>query len=261
MPITRYKHDRAGIPTVQGRPASVPEGLRVYAVGDIHGQLDLLTTVADMIEASETLLAPARTVVIFLGDYIDRGPESRGVIDFLLRYRPRNIETVFLRGNHEDMLLNALHTPDMFHVWAMNGGLATALSYGVAFDPYHNPKSDPRGIIRQLDAALPSAHRHFLENLPIGLEIGDYLFVHAGVRPGVPLDRQEDLDCLFIRDEFLDYRGSFGKVIVHGHTPAAEPEVLPNRIGIDTGAVFTGRLTALCLEGSEQRFFTTGGKA
>ena len=135
-------------------------------------------------------------------------------------------------------------------------GLATAQSYGVSFDP----ETDPRNIIRQLDAALPHMHRHFLENLPIGLEIGDYLFVHAGVRPGVPLECQSEIDCLFIRDEFLHYQGSFGKVIIHGHTPAAEPEVLPNRIGIDTGAVFTGRLTALCLEGEKRQFFTTSGK-
>lgn len=261
MPITRQKQDYSGAPSLDGRPASIPEGLRVYAVGDVHGRLDLLRTVADMIEANEAMHPPARTVTVFLGDYIDRGPESCGVIDFLIDWRPRKIETVFLRGNHEDMLLNALRVPDMFHMWAMNGGLATAQSYGVSFDLHPDPATDSRAVIRELDAALPPAHRHFLENLPIGLEIGDYLFVHAGVRPGVPLDRQSDLDCLFIRDEFLSHRGSFGKVVVHGHTPASKPEVLPNRIGIDTGAVFTGHLTALCLEGERQQFFTTRGGA
>src|SRR5688572_22816440 len=181
MAIITDKQDRIGLPTVHGKPASVPDGLRVYAIGDIHGRLDLLRTVADMIEANETLARPARSVAIFLGDYIDRGPESRGVVEFLLGWRPRNVETVFLRGNHEDMMLNALQMPDMFHMWAMNGGLATAQSYGVALDPYLSATADMHDVVRRLDDALPPAHRHFLENLPIGLEIGDYLFVHAGV--------------------------------------------------------------------------------
>jgi serine/threonine protein phosphatase 1 len=260
MRITR-KQERDEMPASQGKPASIPAGLRVYAVGDVHGRLDLLTTVAEMIETHEAVSPPARSVVIFLGDYIDRGPDSRGVIDFLLGWRPRGVETVFLRGNHEAMLLNALRSPDMFHMWAMNGGLATAQSYGVAFDPHISPRADASGIVRQLGAALPPIHLHFLENLPIGLEVGDYLFVHAGVRPGVPLDSQTEVDCLYIRDEFLTHRGSFGKVVVHGHTPVPSPEVLPNRIGIDTGAVFTGRLTVLCLEGETQQIFTTGGKS
>jgi serine/threonine protein phosphatase 1 len=246
------------MPVSEGKSARIPEGLRIYAIGDIHGRLDLLKILVDMIEAHEVIGIPSRTVLVFLGDYIDRGPESRGVIEFLVNWRPQKLEAVFLRGNHEDMLVHSFSKPEVFELWALNGGAATAHSYGVSFDPHNRSEASASAIIAQLSAAMPQSHRAFLENLPIGVEIGDYLFVHAGVRPGVPLNQQSESDCLFIRDEFLKFRGDFGKIVVHGHTPAVEPEVLPNRIGIDTGAVFTGRLTALCLEGDRRAFLTTG---
>lgn len=234
--------------------SSIPDGLRLYAIGDIHGRLDLLRSLMQMIEAHEAMLPPANTLLVFLGDYIDRGPDSRGVVDFLINRIPEKFETCFLRGNHEDMLTGVFESTNIFDVWTLNGGLATARSYGIEFDPHGASANDIKFIVKHLDVALPQAHRNFFNELHVSLEIGDYFFVHAGVRPGVPLDRQDESDCMFIRGDFLNYRGDFGKIIVHGHTPVEEPQILPNRIALDTGAFFSGRLTALCLEGSERSF-------
>lgn len=255
--LARRSNERSLMPDLETN-ASVPDGLRVYAIGDVHGRLDLLEQLLETITSHEAAWPSPCPVLIFMGDYIDRGPDSRGVIDLLVNGLPGRFEHVFLRGNHEDMLLRIFEQADQFGLWAMNGGLATALSYGVEFDPRDYSETDEKYIISRLDLALPQSHRDFLEKLRISVTLGDYFFVHAGVRPGVPLDQQAESDCLFIRDEFLKYRGDFGKVIVHGHTPVNAPELLPNRINVDTGAVFTDQLTALCLEGAKQAFLSTG---
>jgi serine/threonine protein phosphatase 1 len=242
------------------RYPSIPDGIRVYAVGDIHGRLDLLTQLLGQIGEMEAALPADRAILVFLGDYIDRGPDSRGVIELLRTGLPDHFEPVFLRGNHEEMMLQTLQSPEYFDFWALNGGIATARSYGVQIaedTPVHF--LDSVTICRELAEAVPQSHKDFMQALPIKAEAGDYLFVHAGIRPNVPIEAQTDRDCLLIRDEFLTFQGEFGKVIVHGHTPVPEPESLHNRIGIDTGAFHTGRLTALCLEGHSRRFLATGG--
>jgi serine/threonine protein phosphatase 1 len=234
--------------------SSIPDGMRLYAIGDIHGRLDLLRSLMQMIEAHEATLPQADTLLVFLGDYIDRGPDSRGVVDFLINRIPGKFETCFLRGNHEDMMMGVFESVNIFDVWALNGGMATARSYGIEFDPHGASANDIKFMIKHLDVAVPGAHRKFFDGLRLRLEIGDYFFVHAGVRPGVPLGLQHESDCMFIRSDFLNHRGDFGKIIVHGHTPVEEPQVLPNRIALDTGAFFSGRLTALCLEGTTRKF-------
>jgi len=241
--------------TMSANHASVPPGERVYAVGDIHGRLDLLDELLSMIAAYETAFPCPGTRVIFLGDYIDRGPDSRGVIERLVRGLPGGLATHCLRGNHEAIMLRCLEGPEMFGNWAANGGLTTLKSYGVdALFP-----ADAATLIDRLREALPETHLAFLRGLATTIEVGDYFFVHAGVRPGVPLASQAEADCLFIREKFLQHRGSFGRIVVHGHTPVLEPEVLPNRIGIDTGSFFSGRLTALRLEGTDRAFLTAEG--
>jgi serine/threonine protein phosphatase 1 len=241
------------------RSPSIPDGIRLYAVGDIHGRLDLLTQLLAMIGEMESISPADRAILVFLGDYIDRGPNSRGVIELLRIGLPERFEPVFLRGNHEEMMLQTLQSPEYFDFWALNGGIATARSYGldIAQDtPIRD--LDSVAICRELADAVPQSHKDFVQALPIKAEAGDYLFVHAGVRPGVPIEAQTDRDCLLIRNEFLTHQGDFGKVIVHGHTPVPEPESLHNRIGIDTGAFHTGRLTAVCLEERSRRFISTG---
>jgi serine/threonine protein phosphatase 1 len=242
--------------TIPANSASVPPGERVYAVGDIHGRLDLLDRLLDMIAAYETARPSANSSIIFLGDYIDRGPDSRRVIGRLLAGMPAGMKGHFLRGNHEAIMLSCLAGPAMFANWAANGGLATLRSYGL--DLSH--AADAPDLMRQLRQALPEAHLDFLLGLKMTMEVGDYFFVHAGVRPGVALADQALEDLLFIRDKFLKHKGSFGKIVVHGHTPVAEPEVLANRIGIDTGSFFSGRLTALRLEGNTRAFVTAEGE-
>ncbi len=239
--------------------AKIPPGVRLYVIGDIHGRLDLLKQLIAIIVANENVAPSLRPVLIFLGDYIDRGPDSRGVIDYLIHDLPPGFQRLYLRGNHEDMMLRTLEAPPgPFQLWAANGGLAALESYRVEIGHSESlPSSAMQMAIAKLEKSLPVSHRKFLTGLRIWAKVGDFFFVHAGVRPGIPLRQQAEHDCLYIRDEFLRHEGNFEKVIVHGHTPVREPEIWPNRIGIDTGAVFTGRLTALCLEGERKTFFTT----
>lgn len=232
------------------RNARTPPGCRVYAVGDIHGRADLLARLLAAIAADSRRRRPARSILIFLGDYIDRGGDSRGVLNILLDGLPPSFEPVFLRGNHEAMLLDCLHGFSDAELWLRNGGLNTLESYGV----------DWRSVWRSGDAFLKGMpHRHliFLERLCACAILGDYFFSHAGVRPGTRLDQQSEHDLLWIRSEFLDHAGDFGKVVVHGHTPAPKAVDRSNRIGVDTRAWLTGRLTAVALEGDRRRFLWT----
>ncbi|MEJ2124040.1 MAG: metallophosphoesterase [Alphaproteobacteria bacterium] len=247
--------------------ANIPPGMRVYAVGDIHGRLDLLDELLRMIERDNAAHPPAQAQLVFLGDYVDRGSDSKKVIDRLLHGLPDGFETVFLQGNHEATMLfvalNGLQDMGIFEMWTTYGGCETLASYGVdeklLFGAMRNSlsTSDRQHIVEQFKAALSDRHLSFLSELKISHAVGDYFFVHAGVRPGMALHEQTPDDCLWIRDTFLRYTGDFGKIVVHGHTPRPEPDVKPNRIGIDTGAYRSGRLTALCLEGESRRFLAT----
>lgn len=236
---------------------SVPRGTRIYAVGDIHGRLDLLDALLDRIQYDAEDAPSLLKSLVFLGDYIDRGPESARVIERLIHGLPPMFSAVCLRGNHEDVMLRFLEDVRAAPGWLTYGGRATLVSYGVDAPPPDASQTRLMMAQRDLNQALPDHHRAFLSGLRCHVSFGDYYFVHAGVRPGVPLDRQRDTDRLWIRQEFLNSRADLGKVIVHGHTVAAEPESYPNRIGIDTGAYATNRLTALVLEGTERRFLCT----
>ena len=226
---------------------------RIYAVGDIHGRHDLLKDILHQIATDNAARPAADSHLIFLGDYIDRGPDSHGVVDTLLYGLPKGFQTHFLMGNHERLLLDALDEEERMPLWLANGGVAMLSSYARA----SKARESIIGVNGAGDHMLPIDHRAFFEGLELRLTCGDYLFVHAGVRPGVELDRQSPHDLLWIREPFLSYDGSFGKIVVHGHTPVEAPELKPNRIGIDTGAVFTGRLTAIRLEGQDQHLMAT----
>ena len=231
---------------------SVPEGVRVYAIGDIHGRADLLFKMLNRIDEHVTLNPISNPIEIFLGDYIDRGPASREVFDLLVA-RDRSFRSVFLKGNHERYLTEFLTNPSVLQEWQLWGGLETLMSYGVR--PTLNADAETQTqIAAALDQVLPESHRHFLGKLQSSFTCGDFFFVHAGVRPDVPLTKQRQEDLLFIRYDFLLYEEDFSKIIVHGHTPVMEPEVRPNRINIDTGAYATGRLTCLVLEGDKADF-------
>jgi serine/threonine protein phosphatase 1 len=221
-------------------PGWLPEGLRIYAVGDPHGCVERLVALHDRIAEHAASSPPARIMIVHLGDYVDRGPDSAGVVE-LLRAPPviRGAATVNLIGNHEQMMLAALDPraeQEVMGFWLDNGGAATLESYG----------ADPRNV--RSWAAVPQRDLDFLGRLRPSLEIGGYFFAHAGVRPEVPLDRQDPMDLAWIREPFLSWRQPLPAVVVHGHTPAQEPEVLLHRIGIDTGAVFGGPLTCAVLE-------------
>lgn len=233
--------------------ARVPPGLRVYAIGDVHGCRDRLRALHDAILADAERADPAQKVAVYLGDYIDRGIDSRAVIDDLLADPLPGFDRVHLKGNHEDFLLRFLERGEDAAPWLLNGGDATLRSYGV--DPYAGSRDPgPRSLRAALSAAMPEPHLRFFCELRLSHVAGDYLFVHAGLRPGVPLERQDPEDLLWIRTPFLDSRADHGKVVVHGHTPASVPEVRQNRIGIDTGAVYGGPLTALVLQDDDRDF-------
>src|SRR5262245_12306075 len=235
----------------------VPDGMRVYCVGDIHGRDDLLRQMAECVEADIEPSSYDQAVTVFLGDYVDRGLGSMRVVEQLARGDwPTSI--IALAGNHEDLLMAFLKDGGVLEAWRGLGGLETLHSYGVNLDP-GTAKRDIGAVQAAFAARFPENHRNFIEGLKISTVIGDYFFCHAGVRPGVPLDRQNRNDLLTIRDAFLASKLEHGKLVVHGHTPSLVPEIRSNRIGIDTAGYATGRLTCLVLEQNERRFLHVGG--
>ncbi|MEZ5872258.1 MAG: metallophosphoesterase family protein [Nitratireductor sp.] len=229
--------------------ARLPEGERVYAIGDIHGCTDLLDEMLRLIDADIRSAPPAKCTIIFLGDFVDRGPDSRGVVDRLVELAsdPRHI---MLRGNHDQRLLDFVDNADIdgegFLYW---GGMATVASYGVDVTGQRTPQA----LSRDLAKLFPASHSRLLMNLRQSHSIGDYFFAHAGVKPGVPLDQQEAHDLMWIRNEFLIFQGSHGKVVIHGHTPMDWVDVQPNRINVDTRAFDSGVLSCVVLEDNEWR--------
>jgi serine/threonine protein phosphatase 1 len=245
-----------------GKPAQVPPGRRVYAVGDVHGRADLLAKlVAELHRDVAEGGFEGRPILVFLGDYIDRGFQSREVINILMSPALSQFETYFLKGNHEAAMLQFLTDPTIGPRWGEFGGVETLVSYGVKPPRVRTSMEEWTRVSEELNALLPAEHRQFLINLDLSVRIGDYVFVHAGLRPGVPLEQQTEHDILWIRDEFLDDRRLFGPVVVHGHTPAAAPYRDGRRIGIDTGAYLSGKLTAARFEHDRVDFLTTGSRS
>ncbi len=240
-----------------GPPPAVPAGARVYAVGDIHGRADLLAELHGLILADAAASDAERRVVVYLGDYVDRGLESRQVVDLLLDEPLPGFESVHLKGNHEEFLLVFLEDTGVGAGWLNNGGNATLYSYGVGLGEGVSMAERLEAAQADLADKVPQRHLRFLESLSLTHEEGDYLFVHAGIRPGIPLERQREEDMLWIRDDFLGSGRDHGRIVVHGHSITSEPEVLPNRIGIDTGAFASGTLSCLVLEGAEREFLMT----
>ena len=230
---------------------SIPDGQRVYAVGDIHGRLDLFEALVAAIEADDAARAPAETLIVLLGDLVDRGDDSRGVIEFardLQRRRPVRI----LAGNHEEMFLRSLSDIETFRHFIRHGGRETLLSYGINHGQFQAASMEEA---QQLASeAVPADHLAFLESFEDMIQLGDYLFVHAGIDPRLPIEEQKAHDLRWIREPFLSHPEPHGPVVVHGHTICDAPEDCGNRIGIDTGAFMTGRLTALVLEGTSRRY-------
>lgn len=241
-----------------GLAPTVPADTRIYAIGDIHGRADLLGELVNKIAEDGRGSAVPIKRIIFLGDYVDRGLQSREVIDLVLDGLPAGFDAIALKGNHEEFMLRFLEDVRFGPGWLMNGGGATLVSYDARLSELGDELERLDDLRRQLCANLPDRHLQFLRALRRWHVEGDYLFVHAGIRPGVPLEAQQDEDILWIREEFLDHRSGHGKIVVHGHTIASAPVVRRNRIGIDTGAYATGVLTCLVLEGAGRRFLQTG---
>lgn len=235
-------------------------GHRAYAVGDIHGRLDLLDELLGKIDADNSARPAARVTIIFLGDLIDRGPQSAQVVERLRRYRPAFAKPVFLMGNHEEVLLRILAgetaiLPD----WLRFGGVECARSYGI--DPVGLQCSSRSAALRMLRQAIPRDHVKFLSSFVDTASFGRYLFVHAGIRPGVSLSQQLPQDLRWIRLPFLEDDRDHGRIVVHGHTISEAVEVRNNRIGLDTGAYRTGILSALGVEGDERWILQTQVRA
>jgi len=233
---------------------NAPDDTVVYAIGDVHGRLDLLESLEQKIQNDARGRTEPRKVIVYLGDFVDRGYQSREVLDHLLGPGPAGFERVFLQGNHEEFLLRFLNDSSIARSWFSNGGLETMMSYGVQVSM---SASDTSRVQADFKSALPDAHRAFLEALPSMHQEGDYVFVHAGIRPGVALDAQDPEDLRWIRSDFLEDTRDHGAVIVHGHTVVENPVNRPNRICVDTGAYATSELTCVVLHGYEREFLST----
>lgn len=235
---------------------AVPPDVRVYAIGDIHGRLDLLDDLLARIDEDERAREPAKRTTIFLGDLVDRGPDSAGVIDRAIALRAAGGDVRCIMGNHEEIFLRTMDGDDRAtRLFCRIGGRETLISYGL--DPFDYERLDFADITACATRLVPAHHRAFLEQFEDMIVIGDYAFVHAGVKPGVAFDEQRTAELRWIRDPFLDHRGTLEKMVVHGHTVSSEVEFRPHRIGIDTGAYLSEKLTALMLHGEERIILST----
>jgi serine/threonine protein phosphatase 1 len=247
---------QAPAPEAAGVKPSLPAGRRLYCIGDIHGRLDLLEELHGMILADAGGFEGSKGVV-YLGDYIDRGAQSKQVLDLLIEQPLQGFEVITLLGNHEQAMLDFLEHPVAAGAWLGFGGQVTLLSYGAGLGRVQLTQQVE--LLRdELEARLPPSHLEFLRACRTLHTEGSYCFVHAGIRPNVPLENQSAEDVLWIRDEFIRSQADHGHVVVHGHSITEEVEWRPNRIGIDTGAYYSGMLTALVLEGDQQRLLQTG---
>ena len=237
----------AGSSQILRAPATLPPGVRIYAIGDIHGRADLLRIMLERVDADRRQRPVVRPILLFIGDYLDRGPSSREVLDILLEYRGIS-ETIFLKGNHETFISRFLEDPAVLCEWRLCGGLETLLSYGLK--PTLSPDERERAKLSEDFArAISIDHLAFLNSLQLSFRCGGFLFAHAGIRPGVPVADQDEKDLLWICQDFLGSEAHLGAFVVHGHTPVAAPEMRSNRLNIDTGAFATGRLTCAIIEG------------
>lgn len=231
---------------------SIPQGERVYAIGDVHGRLDLLDALLDQIHDDAATHSGITPQIILLGDLIDRGPDSAGVVERLCCLVEEGAPIRLLKGNHEEVFLRALHgDAKALKFLCRIGGRETLLSYGISERDYNELSYED--LLPLAAERVGPRHLAFLDSFEDMIIIGDYAFVHAGVRPGVALAEQVPADLRWIRGEFLDHSGALEKVVVHGHTVCVDPEFRGHRIGIDTGAYASGRLTALVLEGETMR--------
>jgi serine/threonine protein phosphatase 1 len=242
-------------PRRQRGPAGA-RGYRAYAVGDIHGRLDLLDQLIGRIHSDLERRPARKALLVFVGDLIDRGPQSAQVIERLRTYRRPGVRPVFLLGNHEEVLLRILAgDSSLIPSWLRFGGLQCLESYGVASRELRS--RSPEDILQSVRRAVSAKHIEFLKSFVDSCRFGDYLFVHAGIRPGIEIDQQRQSDLRWIREPFLFDATDHGFVVVHGHTINEEVQERPNRIGIDTGAYRTGVLTALAIEGTERWYLDT----
>ena len=232
-------------------PPELPSGFRIYAIGDVHGRHDLLDELLALITTDSDSRRQARLVLVFLGDLIDRGPQSAEVVERLRTLRVGTARLVFLAGNHEEVLLRILDgDAALIADWLRFGGAECLRSYGA--DPDRIRQMTASDAVAAVRTAIPAEHVAFLRTFDDTFRAGDYLFVHAGVRPGLPLAEQDAADLRWIREPFLSHQADHGFVVVHGHTIREQVEERPNRIGIDTGAYRHGILTALGLEGRDR---------
>ena len=233
-----------------------PARYRAYAIGDVHGRLDLLDGLLAAVEQDDSRRGSRKTYLVFLGDLIDRGPASRQVVERLRTYQPEHMTPVFLMGNHEEVLVRLLQGEQgLLQSWLKFGGAECIQSYGV--DPWHLQRQPEKDALRIIAEAIPREHAEFLGSFADTFKFGDYLFVHAGIRPGVEIAAQESTDLRWIRQPFLDDDTDHGFVVVHGHTVREQIEERPNRVGIDTGAYRTGVLTAMGVEGPNRWYIST----
>jgi serine/threonine protein phosphatase 1 len=252
------KLSRGLIPSGKSGPKG-KAGARAYAIGDIHGRLDLLERLLAAVEADIAARPAKRVFIIFLGDLLDRGPHSAQVVERLLHYRPPHARPIFLAGNHEEVMLRMLAgEKGIMPSWLKFGGLECARSYGI--DPVALQRLDEEAALQLLQAKVPRAHRDFLDSFADTFRFGDYLFVHAGIRPGIAVEQQDRFDLRWIREPFLTDAKDHGFIVVHGHTIVAQVEERPNRIAIDTGAYHSNVLTALAVEDG-QRWYLTSDKS